>query len=150
MLWSCTGVAPPSLSPNIGGVYADRAQGGKESLVSFLLGSEAAATPTVRLTLDAAGLRVETLSGRHILRSPADFSCSNGTKVTLTRQVVGHIRLPPLIDQTVVTSYRFRKTDAGNLQMDIYSQTTASPYGLRLYGPEQLDRTLTWVAQPRP
>lgn len=149
MLVSCAGMGPQAPCPDIGGTYADRAQGDKGSLVSVLTGQKTAPAGTVELTVDAAALHVETSKTRHTLRSPADFSCSLGNELTLTRQDIERVHLPPLIDQSVVTSYRFRKTATGDLQMDVYFQTTASPYGWRLSGPEKLDRTLTWTTQSR-
>jgi hypothetical protein len=149
ILLSCTSVAPRSLCPDIGGIYADRAQGDKGSLLASLIGPGTPSASTVQLTVDTVALHVEASGVHRTLQSPADFSCSKGTEMTLTRKVTRHIRLPPLIDQSVVTSYRFRKTDAGDLQMDVYSQTTASPYGLRLSGPEQLDHTVIWAARSR-
>ncbi|RZA22646.1 MAG: hypothetical protein EOP02_16070 [Proteobacteria bacterium] len=149
MLLSCAGMAPEATCPDIGGTYADLAQDGKASLVNVLTGQKAPSTGTVELTAEATSLRIETSQARHTLRSPADFSCAEGIGMTLTRQRVEHVRLPPLIDQTRVTSYRFQKTSAGDLQMDVYSQTTASPYGLRLTGPQQLDHTVIWSARPR-
>lgn len=149
MLMSCAAMGPQALCPDIGGIYADRAQGDKGLLVSVLTGQKTAPADTVELTVDAAALHVETLKTRHTLRSPADYSCSLGSELTLTRQDIERVRLPPLIDQSVVTSYRFKKTPAGDLQMDVYSQTTASPYGLRLTGPQQLDHTVIWSARPR-
>lgn len=151
MLVSCTGMPlTQSLCPHLDGTYADRTPGEKASLVSFLTGQQAAVSAgTVELTSDAVVLRVQTSTLRHVLRTPADFSCSKGNEMTLTRQAIGRIYLPPLLDQSLVTSYQFSKTESGDLRMDVYSRTTASPYGVRLSGPEQLDRTVIWAARPQ-
>ncbi len=54
MLMSCAAMGPQALCPDIGGIYADRAQGDKGLLVSVLTGQKTAPADTVELTVEQA------------------------------------------------------------------------------------------------
>lgn len=111
----------------------------------YLLGGDQDSAGEVTLRSDAHGLTVTQQNRQSRLRAETDYTCTGGGELKLVRKYEGHIKLPPLIDQTVATTYVFKRTPSGDLQVDVYAQTVAAPYGVRLRGPVQFEKSLIWA-----
>ena len=130
--------------PDLSGRYLSRTEQETDSLLVYLLDNRAAAPTSVVLQSTADGLLVNAGDTRVRLAHPEDFTCKQGTELLLSRQPTTHLKLPPLIDQSVVRSYSFRRTPSGDLALDIYAQSIGRPYGLKLSSPVKLEKTIIW------
>jgi hypothetical protein len=129
----------------ISGTYRDRAEAGGSSLAALLLG-KAAPDRLTKLEVRPSGLHVAAGSSQATL-GPGDFTCTGHDEISLSREASSRIHLPPLIDQTRTVSHVLRGGAGQDLVLSTYSRTTASPYGVNLKGPLQLDSTATWRRQ---
>jgi hypothetical protein len=130
----------------ISGSYRDKAEPGGSSLAALLLGKSASDRGLTRLEVRPFGLHVSAGSSQATL-GPGDFTCTGHDEISLSREASSRIHLPPLIDQTRTVSHVLRGGAGQDLVLSTYSRTTASPYGVNLKGPLQLDSTATWRRQ---
>lgn len=142
---ACTAIQPQADCSGLAGRYASLSKAESEPLLKYLLGEEIRGNDPVVLTLDGADASLRQGSRRVDFKSPEHFSCDARGEMRLTRQEKAHVRLPPLFDQTVTRTFVFRSTASGNLQLDVHSRTSASPYGIELNGPDQLEKSLVWT-----
>jgi hypothetical protein len=147
-LASCAADAARSTADcaGISGSYRDKAESGGSSLAALLLGKAASDRALTRLEVRASGLHVAAGSSQATLGS-GDFACTGHDEISLSREATSRVHLPPLIDQTRTVTHVLRGGAGQDLVLSTYSRTTASPYGLRLKGPLQLESTLTWRRQ---
>ena len=143
MLSGCAGPGSPADCSGLAGSYLDRGVPSGESLAKTLLGRVVPKTGTVRIAAGEGQLQVIAGATRAILTG-AEFLCTAPNELRLVREETSRIHVPPLTDQTRTTSYVLRGGPAKDLVLSTYTRTTASPYGLALKGPLQLDSTTTW------
>lgn len=132
---------------DISGVYGQQPVEGDESLLTLLLGADLRGGATTRLIAGASSLQIDSPPVHRLLHMPEDYRCEADGAIALTRRDTARISLPPLINQQVTRSYVLRRDASGELILSVFSQTVASPYGVRLAGPVQLDKTIRWKRQ---
>lgn len=128
---------------DLAGSYGDHGQPSGESLARLLTGHAGPKGAVVHLDAGAKAVPVKAGATRVQLDSPS-FACVAPNEIRLVHEDVSRIHAPPLIDQTRTVSYVLRGGAGKDLVLSTYSRTTASPYGLALQGPLQLESTTTW------
>lgn len=141
-----TGSTPPCT--DLSGTYRSLSKDAGERLAQYLTGNPHANASTVTLASSENMLTVQVGTSNVQLRRDVDFSCEDADGLLLKRTENASIRLPPLINQTVSRSFVLKRSDALDLQIDVYTRTSASPYGFELNGPRQFDRTVVWPRRP--
>ena len=148
LLQGCASLDPRAEAcPDLTGRFASRAEDEPESLLFYLL-EKRTASPAVLLRSTADSLQIVAGDTKASLTHPSDFECRQGTQVVLTRHPTTQLKLPPLIDESVIRSYTFRLTAAGELALDVHAQRVGRPYGLKLSSPVRLEKTIVWKKQP--
>jgi len=141
----CASVDPRAEAcPDLSGRYHSRAEQETDSLLVYLLDNRAAAPNSVVLQSTADGLLISAGDTKQRLAHPEDYTCKQGAELLLSRHPTTYLKLPPLIDQSVVRSYTFRRTPSGDLALDIYAQSIGRPYGVKLSSPVKLEKTIVW------
>lgn len=78
-------------------------------MARYLLGDERNDTGDVTLRSDPHGLTVLQQNHQSKLRPITDYSCVSPGEMKLVRKGEGHIKLLPVIDQTVTTTCVFKR-----------------------------------------
>ncbi|WP_409054065.1 hypothetical protein [Variovorax sp. GrIS 2.14] len=130
--------------PDFSGIYPAHARSEAAFLARYLLGDERDDTGDVTLRSDLHGLTVLQQNHQSKLCPITDYSCVSPGEMKLVRKGEGHIKLLPLIDQTVTTTCVFKRDLSGGLQLDIYAQTVAAPHGVRLRESMRLEKSPVW------
>lgn len=154
LLSACAGIASEAVTSNdcaaLDGTYsATPTESGSEAhLFTALTGRKSAGS---RVTLSLTDTSLSIISGRDsaTLAIGSDFKCERDGSIELMRQDSARLRLPPLIDQTVTTSYSFVKNNPGEIVMKVFEQTTIKPYGKEMIGPRKPANQTLWRSMLR-
>lgn len=136
-----------STCTTIVGNYENKAESSHENLFKALTGMDGKAA-TVKIVYADDKFSVVAGEATRVLKPANDATCAPSGELIMARQDVDNIRLPPLIDQTITTSYEFSNKSSGDLAMTIYSQTTLRPYGKEIKGPRKIESTAVWRRLP--
>jgi hypothetical protein len=148
LLQGCASLDPRAEAcPDLTGRFASRAEDEPEPLLFYLL-EKRVAPPSVLLRSTEDSLLITAGDTKASLTHPADFECRQGARIVLTRRPTTQLKLPPLIDESVIRSYTFRLTESGELALDVHAQRVGRPYGLRLSSPLRLEKTIVWKKLP--
>lgn len=134
--------------PDVGGTYANQAEGSEVRLSSLLLPGRAAnAARSVSLSLESEPQRLVVSAGSQqaVLEQGRDFNCESGAlRLAGTRQ--RRINLGSFVTQDVETIHTLSRAADGALQAATATREHSVHYGKAVSGPLRQGAVLRWPA----